>query len=115
MLQEFYQMLSTDSARAFYGPGHVRAAHELGAIQKLLITDSLFRVNDVTKRRQYAALVDEVQEGGGLAVMFSGVQAFQSCDAFTWRTSPWLNDHSVDPQLNMQLIQPQVCMHRASS
>ncbi len=41
-------MLGQDSARAFYGPGHVRAAYELGAIQTLLITDSLFRVNDVT-------------------------------------------------------------------
>ena len=42
-------MLGQDSARAFYGPGHVRAAHELGAIQTLLITDSLFRVNDVAR------------------------------------------------------------------
>ena len=48
-LQDFYSMLGQDSARAFYGPGHVRAAHELGAIQTLLITDSLFRVNDVAR------------------------------------------------------------------
>ena len=32
-LQEFYKMLSEDPARAFYGPGHVYAAAELGAIQ----------------------------------------------------------------------------------
>lgn len=48
-LQAFHIMLSQDSARAFYGPGHVRAAHELGAIQTLLISDTLFRVNDVAK------------------------------------------------------------------
>jgi hypothetical protein len=28
--QEFHDMLSTDPARAFYGPGHVFAAAELG-------------------------------------------------------------------------------------
>ena len=48
-LQAFHVMLGQDSARAFYGPGHVRAAHELGAIQTLLISDTLFRVNDVAK------------------------------------------------------------------
>ena len=42
-------MLGQDSARAFYGPGHVRAAAELGAIQTLLMSDTLFRVNDVAK------------------------------------------------------------------
>ena len=31
--QDFYKMLSEDPARAFYGPGHVFAAAEIGAIQ----------------------------------------------------------------------------------
>jgi hypothetical protein len=31
-------MLSSDPARAFYGPGHVLAAAELGAVQTLLIS-----------------------------------------------------------------------------
>lgn len=29
-LQEFMEMLGSDPARAFYGPGHVFAANELG-------------------------------------------------------------------------------------
>ena len=37
-LQEFYTMLGSDPSRAFYGPGHVLAAAELGAIQTLLIS-----------------------------------------------------------------------------
>lgn len=41
--QEFYDMLSRDPARAFYGPGHVNAANELCAIGTLLLSDSLFR------------------------------------------------------------------------
>ena len=72
-LQDFYDMLGSDSARAFYGPGHVWAAPRAScAIQMLLITDTLFRVNDVGKRRRYAMLVEEVQEGGGKVFIFSG-------------------------------------------
>ena len=78
-LQDFYDMLGSDSARAFYGPGHVWAAHELGAIQVLLITDTLFRVNDVGKRRRYAMLVEEVQEGGGKVFIFSGEPGCKPC------------------------------------
>lgn len=40
-LQDFYAMLTADSSRAFYGPGHVLAAAELGAIQTLLISGAL--------------------------------------------------------------------------
>ena len=49
ILQQFYSMLSSDSSRAFYGPGHVKAAQELGAINTLLMTDTVFLVNDVNK------------------------------------------------------------------
>ncbi len=58
-------MLSNDPARAFYGPGHVFAAAELGAIQTLLISDNLFRINSVDKRQRYVALVNGVVEAGG--------------------------------------------------
>lgn len=42
-LDDFFQMLAVDSAKAFYGPGHVVAAAEQGAVSKLLIADSLYR------------------------------------------------------------------------
>jgi hypothetical protein len=48
-------MLAADPARAFYGPGHVRAAAELGAVGTLLLSDSLLRVNDVAQARRRAA------------------------------------------------------------
>ena len=73
VLADFYAMMAQDSARAFYGPAHVRAAHDLGAVQTLLLTDTLLRVNNVKERQQYATLVDEVKEGGGQAIIFSGV------------------------------------------
>ncbi len=47
-------MLAADPARAFYGPGHVRAAAELGAVGTLLLSDSLLRVNDVAQARRRA-------------------------------------------------------------
>lgn len=72
-LQEFYDMLASDPSRAFYGPGHVFAAAELGAIQVLLISDSLFRINHVAKRKRYAELVEGVREGGGEALVFSAM------------------------------------------
>lgn len=49
MLAQFLETLAAEPARAFYGPGHVRAAQELGAIDTLLLADSLFRVNDIAK------------------------------------------------------------------
>ncbi|GAX81344.1 hypothetical protein CEUSTIGMA_g8775.t1 [Chlamydomonas eustigma] len=72
-LQDFYKMMSEDAARAFYGPGHVFAAAELGAIQTLLISDNLFRINSVEKRQRYVALVDGVVEAGGEALVFSSM------------------------------------------
>jgi len=72
-LQEFYTMLGSDPSRAFYGPGHVLAAAELGAIQTLLISDNLFRIKHVEKRQKYAALVDGVREAGGEALVFSSM------------------------------------------
>ena len=42
-LDEFFAVLAADSTRAFYGPGHVAAAAEQGAIAKLLIADALYR------------------------------------------------------------------------
>jgi hypothetical protein len=37
-------MLGADSSRAFYGPGHVLAAAELGAIQTLLISGAMLEL-----------------------------------------------------------------------
>lgn len=72
-LQEFYAMLGADSSKAFYGPGHVLAAAQLGAIQTLLISDKLFRINNVAKRKKYADLVEGVRAAGGEALVFSSM------------------------------------------
>jgi protein pelota len=70
-LDEFFQTLANKPERALYGPAHVFAAHELGAIDTLLIADGLFRCADANARRRWVALVEEVEAGGGVARVFS--------------------------------------------
>eukprot|EP00850_Spirogloea_muscicola_P010672 SM000063S20062 [mRNA] locus=s63:547279:550585:- [translate_table: standard] len=72
-LQDFYSMLTSDPARAFYGPGHVEAAHERLAIQTLLITDELFRNANLTERRRWVNLVEAVKADGGHIHVFSSM------------------------------------------
>ncbi len=51
-LEAFYKMLKNEPARAFYGPKHVMAACEAEAIETLLISDKLFRANNVAERKK---------------------------------------------------------------
>lgn len=43
-LEQFYQILQTEPARAFYGKNHVVKAAEAQAVETLLISDNLFRL-----------------------------------------------------------------------
>lgn len=70
-LDDFNQMMAHDSAKAFYGPGHVLAASEVGAIDTLLISDSLFKNSNGDTRKKYVDLVDNVREGGSKVYIFS--------------------------------------------
>ncbi|KAJ8447069.1 hypothetical protein Cgig2_022798 [Carnegiea gigantea] len=72
-LDDFFNMLSNDPARACYGPKHVEVAHERMAIQTLLITDELFRSADIATRQKYVNLVKSVKDSGGTAHIFSSM------------------------------------------
>jgi hypothetical protein len=61
-LQEFYAMLGADSSRAFYGPGHVLAAAELGAIQTLLISGALVGASFMTASCCFARMGTALQQ-----------------------------------------------------
>jgi protein pelota len=69
LMDRFFELLRKDDARAWYGPKEVEAAVERGAVGKgggsLLISNSLFRAQDVKTRQRWVKLVDEVKEGGG--------------------------------------------------
>ncbi|XP_046418317.1 protein pelota [Neodiprion fabricii] len=72
-LQAFYTLLQTEPARAFYGKRHVEKANEAQAIETLLISDKLFRCQDIATRKQYVNLVDSVRELGGDVKIFSSM------------------------------------------
>jgi len=72
-LDDFYAMLQNDANRAFYGLKHVEYANEAQAIETLLLSDELFRANDVAQRKRYVGLVDSVRENAGDVKIFSSL------------------------------------------
>lgn len=72
-LEDFYKMLQHEPDRAFYGLAHVEKASEALAIDILLISDQLFRHQDVATRSRYVRLVDAVRDNGGNVRVFSSL------------------------------------------
>ncbi|XP_024242914.1 protein pelota homolog isoform X2 [Oncorhynchus tshawytscha] len=72
-LEDFYKMLQHEPDRAFYGLAHVEKASEALAIDILLISDKLFRHQDVATRSRYVRLVDNVRDNGGTVRIFSSL------------------------------------------
>lgn len=71
-LAAFFEALHTDPDRAWYGPAHVAAAADAGAVSTLLLSDSLVRKAGPAARRAYAALADGVRAAGGTVHTLSG-------------------------------------------
>lgn len=72
-LEQFYTMLQCEPAKAFYGKKHVMVAAEALAIETLLISDNLFRCQDVNQRKEYVHLVENVRDAGGDVKIFSSM------------------------------------------
>uniref|UniRef100_M4B9A5 Eukaryotic peptide chain release factor subunit 1 n=1 Tax=Hyaloperonospora arabidopsidis (strain Emoy2) TaxID=559515 RepID=M4B9A5_HYAAE len=72
-LDRFFNMLRIDQDRACYGYKHVVRANANMAIETLLVTDLLFRSQDVATRRKYVDLVESVRENGGTVRLFSSL------------------------------------------
>jgi protein pelota len=51
----------------------VQKAAEQGAVSTLMITDTLFRSNDVALRKKYIALVELTESNGGTVLQFSSL------------------------------------------
>ncbi|KAJ8941545.1 hypothetical protein NQ318_011502 [Aromia moschata] len=73
LLENFYTMLQCEPAKAFYGKKHIEKANEAQAIETLLISDNLFRCQDVNLRKEYVKMVDSVKEYGGDVKIFSSL------------------------------------------
>jgi protein pelota len=69
LMEEFMERLRKDDGRAWYGPGEVEKAVEKGAVGRgggvLLISNSLFRSQEIGTRKRWVTLVDRVKEEGG--------------------------------------------------
>lgn len=64
VFEEFQKVLNEDDDRAWYGPKEVVRAVESGAVKALLLTDSLFRSDDIAVRKHYIALADDAKAQG---------------------------------------------------
>jgi protein pelota len=71
VLSKFFDTFNIEPDRAVYGLPHVTAADESAAIDTLLLTDELFRVEDIKLRRTYVALTESVKEKNGSVYIFS--------------------------------------------
>ncbi|KAK7245026.1 hypothetical protein RIF29_39856 [Crotalaria pallida] len=72
-LRELWDMVCSNSDRACYGPKSVESAQEMRAIETLLITDELYRSNEIGIRQKYERLVKSVKESGGKALVYSSM------------------------------------------
>lgn len=72
-LENFYTTLQCEPAKAFYGKKHIEKANEAQAVETLLISDKLFRCQDVKLRKEYVNIVDTVKESGGDVKIFSSM------------------------------------------
>lgn len=77
LMDDFFALLRNDDGRAWYGPRECETAVEKGAVGKgggvLMISNALFRSQDVATRRRWVKLVDQVREveGGEVRVLSS--------------------------------------------
>jgi protein pelota len=77
LMDKFLTLMRLDDGRAWYGPREVQRAVDKGAVGRgggvLLISNSLFRAQNVRQRRKWVELVDRVRdvEGGEVRVLSS--------------------------------------------
>ena len=77
LMDSFFELMRKDEGKAWYGPREVEKAVEAGAVGRgggvLLISNSLFRSQDVATRKRWVRLVDKVKdmEGGEARVLSS--------------------------------------------
>lgn len=84
MLNKFNKMLDSDALRAWYGEDHVLKAAERAAVDKLLISDEIFRSPSVARRKKFVKLVEQVKGYGGEVLIFSSMhESGQQLNALT--------------------------------
>jgi hypothetical protein len=72
-LRDFHALLRDQPDRAVYGYRHVARANDAVAIDRLLVTDSLFRSSSLPARRRFVGLVDAARDNGARVHVFSSL------------------------------------------
>lgn len=69
LMEKFLELIREDDGRAWYGPREVERAVDKGAVGRgggvLLISNKLFRSQDIQVRKRWVSLVDRVKLVGG--------------------------------------------------
>lgn len=69
LMDRFFELVRKDDAKAWYGPRECMLAISRGAVGKgggvLLISNALFRSQEIAVRKKWVAVVDEVKDSGG--------------------------------------------------
>ncbi|EGW34355.1 uncharacterized protein SPAPADRAFT_59775 [Spathaspora passalidarum NRRL Y-27907] len=72
-LSRFQRALNNDDGRAWYGLEEVSKALNMDAVRYLMVTDELFRSDDIETRRQYIELTEQAKRNGAGVYIFSSL------------------------------------------
>jgi protein pelota len=72
-LEKFFSMAMQCSDRVTYGPKSVELAMKEMGVKTLLLSDRLFRSQDVEKRKFYVSLYERAKRNGCKVVLFGGM------------------------------------------
>ncbi|KAK2736218.1 Translation factor pelota [Onygenales sp. PD_40] len=108
LMDTFFTHLRKDTNKATYGPREVESAVEQGAVGRgggvLIISNRLFRAQDVAERHRWVSLVDRVKdvEGGEVRVLSSDHESGRRLDGLggvaALLTFPILEDDRDDEE-----------------
>lgn len=75
LFDEFMADLNLDNGKAYYGEKDVAKALDLGpgVVKTLLVSDKLFKNDDIAKRKYYISLVERVENESGEVSIFSSL------------------------------------------
>lgn len=71
--EEFQKVLNEDDGRAWYGASEAEKALNMGAVRCLMLTDSLFRSDDISIRKHYIKLTEDAKGQGVEVLVFSSL------------------------------------------
>eukprot|EP01096_Ripella_sp_DP13-Kostka_P005883 TRINITY_DN2049_c0_g1_i1.p1 TRINITY_DN2049_c0_g1~~TRINITY_DN2049_c0_g1_i1.p1 ORF type:complete len:505 (-),score=237.27 TRINITY_DN2049_c0_g1_i1:147-1580(-) len=112
-LNKFMESLRNDTDMAVYGFRSVVYAHSMRALKTLMITDTLFRNNNINQRRVYVDLVEKSKAAGIDVLIFSSLHVSgQQLDQLTGIAAilhfpvPDIDDLSLTIELPSAFAQP---------